>query len=81
MEINKIYNLDCLELFKQMKGKNILVDAIITDPPYNLDFVNKKLFTPSVSEKWDNNFDQLVWIKEVAPLVKEEGSVIIFNHW
>jgi DNA modification methylase len=51
MEINKIYNLDCLELFKQMKDKKVLVDAVITDPPYNLEFVNKKLFAPSVSEK------------------------------
>ena len=60
MEINKIYNLDCLELFKQMKEKNISVDAIVTDPPYSLELVNKKLFAASVSEKWDDNFDQLI---------------------
>jgi DNA modification methylase len=59
MEINKIYNLDCLKLFKKMKDKNVLVDAIITDPPYDLDFVNKKNFSPSVLEKWDNDFNQL----------------------
>lgn len=81
MEINKIYNLDCLKLFKKMKDKNVLVDAIITDPPYSLDFVNKKNFSPFVLEKWDNDFNQLNWIKESASLVKEGGSMIIFNHW
>lgn len=64
-----------------MKDKKVLVDAIITDPPYNLEFVNKKLFAPSVSEKWDDNFNQLIWIKEATSLVKEGGSMIIFNHW
>ena len=49
--INKIHNLDCLELFKQMKDKNILVDAIITDPPYSLELVGKKNFALSVSAK------------------------------
>jgi 23S rRNA G2069 N7-methylase RlmK/C1962 C5-methylase RlmI len=36
LEINRIYNLDCLELFKKMKKTGIKVDAIIADPPYNI---------------------------------------------
>jgi DNA modification methylase len=36
MEVNKIYNLNCLELFKQMKASGQMVDAIITDPPYKV---------------------------------------------
>ncbi|CAI2161445.1 10356_t:CDS:2 [Funneliformis geosporum] len=36
MEKNKIYNLDCLELFKRMKSEGMVVDAIITDPPYKI---------------------------------------------
>ena len=36
LELNEIYNLDCLELFKQMKASGVMVDAIITDPPYNI---------------------------------------------
>jgi len=34
--LNEIYNLDCLELFKRMKASGQMVDAIITDPPYNI---------------------------------------------
>jgi hypothetical protein len=39
-ETNKIYNLDCLELFKKMKENKIMVDAIISDPPYNISKIN-----------------------------------------
>lgn len=35
IETNKIYNMDCLDLMKQMPDKS--VDLIITDPPYELE--------------------------------------------
>lgn len=34
MEINKIYNCDCLEGLKSLKDKSI--DLVITSPPYNM---------------------------------------------
>jgi len=40
LEANEIYNLDCLELFKKMKASKIIVDALITDPPYNISKIN-----------------------------------------
>ena len=33
-ELNKIYNLDCLEGLKQLEDNSI--DAIVSDPPYQL---------------------------------------------
>ena len=33
MEINKIYNMDCLEGLKQLDSNS--VDFVITSPPYN----------------------------------------------
>ena len=38
MEVNKIYNIDCLELMKSGNLNNS-VDLVITDPPY--EFINK----------------------------------------
>lgn len=32
MELNKIYNEDCLEIMKRMEDKS--VDLVLTDPPY-----------------------------------------------
>ena len=34
MELNKIYEGDCLELMKDIGDK--VIDCIITDPPYNI---------------------------------------------
>lgn len=33
MELNKIYNIDCLEGLRQLEDNSI--DVIITSPPYN----------------------------------------------
>jgi len=40
LELNKIYQWDCLETMKQMSDNS--VDAIVTDPPYWLSFMGKK---------------------------------------
>ena len=34
LELNKIYNMDCLEGMKQIDDNSI--DCIISDPPYNM---------------------------------------------
>ena len=36
LEINKIYNADCLELMKQIPDKSI--DLVLTDPPYGVNY-------------------------------------------
>ena len=38
LEINQVYCMDCLEGLKLLDDNSI--DSIITDPPYNLSFVN-----------------------------------------
>lgn len=35
MEINKIYNTDCIEGMQLMEKENLTVDCILTSPPYN----------------------------------------------
>lgn len=44
MELNKIYQGDCLEIMKGMPNNS--VDAIVTDPPYGLSFMGKKTKRP-----------------------------------
>lgn len=38
LELNRIYNMDCLELMKQLPDNHI--DLIITDPPYGINIAN-----------------------------------------
>jgi site-specific DNA-methyltransferase (adenine-specific) len=81
-----IYNEDYKKVVSKLKRNKIKVDAIITDPPYNvsrdyqLGFSNMGRAGMNYGE-WDYNFDQKKWIKDVADLVKPGGCMIIFNDW
>lgn len=82
----KIYNEDYRKTIKRLKRNKIKVDAIITDPPYNvsrdyqLGFSNMGRSGMDYGE-WDYNFNQTKWIKSAASLVKPGGTMIIFNDW
>ena len=67
-----------------MRRQNIKVDAIITDPPYNISRENNftSLGRTGIDfGQWDKGFDQKKWIRTAAPIVKDGGSIIIFNDW
>ena len=73
LEINNIYNIDCLEGLKQIKDKS--VDLIFTDPPYNIKY--KK-------EDWDYRLDYLDFMKNVfiecERVLKSGGSFYFFHN-
>lgn len=79
-----LINDDCEKAVSYFYKNNISFDAIITDPPYNISKENN--FNTMKSSKrqgvdfgeWDKEFDYLSWIKKYAPLVKKDGSMIIF---
>ncbi|AVN65053.1 site-specific DNA-methyltransferase [Mesoplasma florum] len=84
MRINKVYNIDCLELFRIMKKNKVLVDAIITDPPYNISKENnfRTLGRAGIDfGDWDKSFNQKQWIRSSFKLLKPGGSIIVFNDW
>jgi len=64
LEINKIYNMDCIEGLKGMADES--VDLIMTDPPYNISKLNdkrdrSKLNSPIMRRKKDLNYDFGEW--------------------
>lgn len=79
-------NCDYKILLKKLKKEKILIDAVITDPPYGvsrkhqLGFSNMGRAGMDYGE-WDYNFNQRQWIRLCAPIIKEGGSMIIFNDW
>ena len=81
-----IYNVDCLDLISKMIKNKIIVDAIITDPPYNVSR-NHQLGYSNMGRSgmnygsWDYDFDQIKWLKNISKIVKPGGTVIIFNNW
>jgi len=71
MELNKIYNKDCIEYMKTLPDKSI--NLIIADPPYY----------GIVKEDWDNKWktedDYLLWCEEwiiqSARILKDNGAI------
>lgn len=84
LEKNKIFNMNCIDLINIMINKNFKVDAIITDPPYNISRKNnfKTIRRYGIDfGNWDKNFNQVDWIKNTDKILNENGSIIIFNDW
>ncbi len=65
----KLYKGDCLEIMKQLHNENIVVDLIITDPPYG-----------TTACKWDSiiPFDKM-W-SAINNLIKPNAAVLLFGQ-
>jgi site-specific DNA-methyltransferase (adenine-specific) len=75
LELNKIYNEDCIVGMKKIKDES--VDIIICDPPYN---IGKDFGNDSDKQKMD---DYLVWcdtwITESLRILKPHGTLYIYG--
>lgn len=61
----KLYNGDCFEIMKYLIAREIQVDAVICDPPYNIFQAN-----------WDENFDIKSAIALTKQLTKPNSNII-----
>lgn len=71
MEINNIYNMDCLEGMRQLEDNSI--DLIITDPPYAVEF----------SKGFDDSYETVssllpAWVEEMYRVIKEGSHCYVF---
>ena len=75
---------DAYDVIDFLKDKKIKVDAIITDPPYNISKDNNFSTMKNAKRQgvdfgeWDKDFNLFDWIKLYSPLIKDDGSFIIF---
>lgn len=72
---------DCLELLKTLENESI--DAIITDPPYNISKTNNFSTMRNPRKgidfgEWDKEFDEITWIEKAVPKVKKGGNIVVF---
>jgi len=68
--LNKVHNCDCLELLKKLPDNS--VDCIVTDPPYELGFMNKKWDSTGISYNVD------LW-RECLRVLKSGGHLLAFG--
>jgi len=81
----KLYNGDCLEVMDELIEQGVKVDAIITDPPYNIskknNFHTMKGRVGIDFGEWDKDFDLFSWMDKGFELLDKNGSMFIFNDW
>ena len=84
----ELYHGDCLEVMDKLIEQGVKVDAIITDPPYNISRDNNFQTMKDRSGRtgidfgeWDKEADILPWLKPASELLKENGNLIVFNAW
>lgn len=63
-------NEDCFDVFEIFKKYNFRFDAIVVDPPYNIDI-----------DKWDNGFNIVKAIEISSKFLKPGGNLILFQGW
>ena len=80
----KLYQGDCLEIMDKLIDEGIKVDAVITDPPYNIAKDNN-FHTMGRSGidfgEWDKGFDLFSYINKVYKILDKNGSFVVFNAW
>jgi len=64
----ELYKGDCLEVMDELINEGVVVDAIITDPPYG-----------TTACKWDSiiPFDEM-WLR-LNKLIKPNGAIVLFG--
>ncbi|WP_086298126.1 DNA-methyltransferase [Campylobacter devanensis] len=83
MKKYEIFRDDAFCWIENALEKNIKVNHIITDPPYNIS--KKNNFSTMKNPRqgvdfglWDNNFALLEWIEKFSKILDKNGSFIVF---
>lgn len=80
LELNKLYNSDCLEIMKDMPDNS--VDLILTDPPYLIDYQSNH--RKNKFDKIENDADPefiKTYISECYRILKNNRAAYIFTDY
>ena len=78
----KLYKGDCLEVMNKLIKKNIKVDAIITDPPYGINFKSNYRKEKYNLIQNDDNLEFLdLFFKKTYELLIDNAHIYIFCSW
>lgn len=82
MELNTIYNMDCVEGLREMENKSI--DLVLTDPPYGIDLKPQRK-TSKFKDEVISNDQNLDWLPNFVDVLKEKVKDdfvgYIFCNW
>ena len=75
-------NSDCIIGMQELENES--VNALITDPPYNIAKDNnfKSMGRAGIDfGEWDKNFNLVSWLPIAIDKVKKGGNIVIFTDW
>ena len=77
LDIDKIYNMDCVEGMKQMDEDS--VDLIVTSPPYNIGIDYDEY---DDHKTWEEYYKWCeIWLQECYRVLKKDGGRICIDHY
>ena len=77
-----IYQGDCLEVMDELIKQNVKVDAIITDPPYGINFKSNYRKEKYNLIQNDDNLEFLdLFLKKTYELLIDNAHIYIFCSW
>lgn len=80
LELNNVYQGDCLKLIQEIDDKSI--DVCITDLPYGIDYQSNRSKNGKRFDKIANDKKPFVdFIKYLPRVMKETGAVYLFTRW
>jgi len=89
LEIDRIYNMDCLVGLPQIAAQSI--DLIITDPPFAISFRAHRSNYHRTAARVLEGYGEIAaadyytftrqWLAEAFRILKEEGSLYVFSGW
>ena len=87
--LNRVANKDCVEGMKELSSNGVSVDLMIADPPYVISRESnfhtmkdrKNARTGTRFGDWDEEFDNTDWINASYDILKDGGSLIVFNDF
>ncbi len=89
IDLNKIYNMDCIKGMSSIPEDKI--DLVITDPPFAINFKAKKANYNRTSSRVLTGYNEIrpeeyheftsAWMKQVFRILKDSGSMYVFSGW
>jgi len=86
---DQILNKDCVEGINDLISSGVSVDLVVADPPYVISRQSnfhtmkdrKNARTGTSFGEWDEEFDNTSWIEKSFNVLKDGGSLIVFNDF
>lgn len=75
-----LYEGDCLEVMRQLPDNS--VDAVVTDPPYGIDYQSGHRYKLAKLPKIANDERPFVWwLYDAFRVLKDGGAILCFCRW